>query len=256
MGPDFLILGAAKCGTTALWSYLNMHPQIQPAKKEMLFLADNSYFEDLQRFQKVVSWYFSRFKAIGKLQFEATPNYLFHPPVAERVKRLLTCNKFIVMLRNPVDRAYSHYHHNKDTGWLSCSFEETLAKEDEILKSQGQQAFENMTGHFNNERTQFEIVCIKSRGLYAEQLKRWFSHFQREQFLIIKTEEMKQDTRSTMNEVERFLGLDATTTEFEIRPSSVDYKSMLAETRDRLVKFFEPHNRELCDLLEKDFDWK
>src|SRR2546423_13513556 len=114
--PDFLIIGGQKCGTTSLYYYLIEHPNIAPAVRKQMHFFDN-------RFKKGFGWYKSNFPTIfskwyktflHKQKFvsgEATPYYLFHPLAASRVHQFLPDVKLIVLLRNPVNRAYSHYNH-------------------------------------------------------------------------------------------------------------------------------------------------
>ena len=114
--PDFLLLGAQKAGSTSLYVHLMQHPQIiGVARKELHFFDYKS---------ALGSWWYrtnfptkaemaQRSAALGKpvLTGEASPYYLFHPHAARRIARLLPDVKLIALLRNPVDRAFSHYHH-------------------------------------------------------------------------------------------------------------------------------------------------
>ena len=104
--PDFLIIGAQRAGTTWLYSVMQNHPSVLSGHKKEI-----RYFDRLYK-TKSVKWYeafFPIFKRKGKVTGEATPDYLFHPLVPERVYRLFPDIKIIALLRNPVDRAYSHY---------------------------------------------------------------------------------------------------------------------------------------------------
>ena len=116
--PDFVIIGAMKSGTTSLYDFLIKHPAIAPAaKKEVM------YFSTWYKYKLGKLWYRSNFptnlsrSAFYKkttqrlLSGEASPPYLFYPMVPGRMKGVLPDVKLIVILRNPVDRAYSHYHH-------------------------------------------------------------------------------------------------------------------------------------------------
>src|SRR6266480_7948081 len=128
--PDFLILGAQKAGTTALYAYLRQHPEITgPSWKEV------SFFD--RHYARGEAWYRGNFpnslRARGKLVGEASPSYLFHPLAPERVAGLVPEAKLIALVRNPVDRAYSHYQHEVALGREPLSFEDAVAAEYERL---------------------------------------------------------------------------------------------------------------------------
>src|SRR5581483_11863989 len=137
--PDFLVIGGQKCGTTALYNYIIEHPDIYLAVRKQMHYFDN-------RYEKGDRWYRSGFPTVAEkfyvknilrkrfITCEATPNYIFHPQAARRVARLLPHAKFILVLRDPVDRAYSHYNHEIRKGTEMLSFEEAIAKEKERLQ--------------------------------------------------------------------------------------------------------------------------
>ncbi len=103
--PDFIILGAQRAGTSSLYYYLSQHPQILPAVRKELHFFDDHY-------RRGLGWYRSQFPtrgARGTITGEATPYYLSHPHAPARIQRLLPQARLIVLLRNPVERAISHY---------------------------------------------------------------------------------------------------------------------------------------------------
>ena len=127
--PDFLISGAQRGGTTSLYNYLQAHPCFElPTTKELHFFD--------RKFHRGLAWYRAHFPTYLEKCFaqriqgrafltgEATPNYLFHPLVSRRVAEVLPRVKLIVLLRNPVDRAFSHYHHILDLGYEHLPFAE------------------------------------------------------------------------------------------------------------------------------------
>src|SRR5579885_2674785 len=127
--PDFIIIGTQRGGTTSLYAYLGQHPQIAPAVIKEVHFFDNNY-------ERGVGWYRTQFpflieksiaKNIGQQNFitgEASPYYLFHPHVPERAAKVVPGAKLIVLLRNPIDRAYSHYYHEVELGHEKLSFEQ------------------------------------------------------------------------------------------------------------------------------------
>src|SRR5690606_33886153 len=120
--PDFIIVGAQKAGTTSLFHYLSEHPQIiSPYKKEVHYF-DGGLNPEIDTFKKGEKWYRSNFPRKPKSKsiktFEASPLYLFNPLAPQRIKDLLPNVKLIILLRDPVERAISQYHHeNKKTKW-------------------------------------------------------------------------------------------------------------------------------------------
>ena len=123
--PDYLIIGAQKCGTGSLYRYLNQHPRIKSGITKEVRFFDKYY-------NRGINWYrvFFPFKdLLGRkyLTGDATPRYLDHPHAPKRVKEIIPNVKFIVLLRNPIDRAYSMYNMRVSRGRETHSFEESLA---------------------------------------------------------------------------------------------------------------------------------
>jgi hypothetical protein len=181
--PNFLIIGVAKAGTTALASYLGSHPQVFVAReKEVHFFDDN--------FHKGLDWYRSRFDevrselAVG----DATPTYIYVDKAIERMAAVLPDAKLIVVLRNPIDRAYSHY-------WWMRPLSEQLSFEDAVRA-------ELAAGDQSQER-----VYI-SGGHYLERLKRVCEYYPRSSLHVLISEELKASPGPTYEEVCRFLGVD------------------------------------------------
>ena len=128
---DFLLLGAARCGTTSLFRYLQQHPHILPSRNKEL------HFFDIQ-FESGMTWYGQQFfpstlRGERYIVGEATPYYLFHPLAPARVRTALPNVRLIVTLREPAERAVSHYAHNVYHGNETLPLAEALACEDEHL---------------------------------------------------------------------------------------------------------------------------
>jgi len=253
--PDFLIIGAARSGTTSLYEYLSQSPNvIAPTGKEIYFFDKN--------FQRGINWYkkfFPTKKEVANISKnlkkhvmtgEATPRYIHHPHTPKRVFDLVPHVKLIVLLRNPIDRAYSHYQMQFEHKAESLSFEEAIEQE-ELLKEE----MEKMEQSDNYYSVEFYKRSYLTRGIYAEQLERWFKYFPREQFLIIKSEDFYSEISSVFKKVLNFLNLPNFEPEV-FRPfKSRQYQSMKPETREKLVEFFKPHNERLYKLLGIDFGW-
>jgi hypothetical protein len=243
--PDFLILGAQKAGTTALYAYLRWHPEITgPSFKEV------SFFD--RHYAKGERWYRAHMPVRRRsLVGEASPSYLFHPLAPERVARMLPDARLIALLRNPVDRAFSHYQHEVALGREPLSFEAAVDREDERMQGELDRMLRDPS-YFSLAWWNYTYVA---RGRYAEQLERWFASFPREQLLVLFTEELSADTARTYRRVLGFLGVGARDLESYPRIFDRDYPGMHSVTRARLGKEFEGPNRRLASLLGRDLPW-
>ena len=243
--PDFLILGAQKAGTTALYAYLRWHPEITgPSFKEV------SFFD--RHYAKGERWYRAHMPVRRRsLVGEASPSYLFHPLAPERVAGTLPGARLIALVRNPVDRAFSHYQHEVALGREPLSFEDAVDREDERMQGELERMLRDPS-YFSLAWWNYTYIA---RGRYAEQLERWFAAFPREQLLVLFTEELSADTAATYRRVLDFLGVTARDLETYPRIFDRDYADMNPGTRARLHKEFEKPNRRLASLLGRDLPW-
>jgi hypothetical protein len=183
--PEFVIIGGQRCGTTSLYRYLADHPSVLPATgKELQFLSLNHH--------RGVRWYRAHFpvRPAGVQSFEASPYYLFDPAVPARAAAVLPQARFVALLRDPVERAYSHYLHSRSRGEEQLSFTDALDAEPERLAGGGHHA-----------RRAFSYVA---RGRYAEQLERWYAQVPRERILVLRTERLN----ASYDRILDFLGLE------------------------------------------------
>jgi Sulfotransferase domain len=243
--PDFLILGAQKAGTTALYAYLRWHPDITgPSFKEVSFF-DRHYAQGER-------WYRAHLPLRRRaLVGEASPSYLFHPQAPERVARMLPEARLIALLRNPAERAFSHYQHEVALGREPLSFEEAIDREGERMRGELERMLRDPS-YFSHAWWNYTYVA---RGCYAEQLERWFAAFPREQLLVLLTDELAADTAATYRRVLDFLGAEAQDLDSYPRIFDRDYADMEPATRARLEKLFAEPNRRLAALLGRDLPW-
>ena len=197
--PGFLVIGAQKAGTTALYAYLRQHPAITgPSWKEV------SFFD--RHYARGEAWYRGNFpnslRARGDLVGEASPSYLFHPLAPERVAGLVPEAKLIVLVRNPVDRAYSHYQHEVALGREPLSFEYAVAAEYERLRGEEGRLVADPS-YFSHAWWNY---TYRARGLYADQLERWLAVFPREQLLVVPSDDLSADPGAAYASVLAFLG--------------------------------------------------
>lgn len=182
--PEFLVIGGQRCGTTSLYRYLAAHPSVRPATgKELQFFSLHH--------GRGERWYRAHFpvRPPSMHSFEASPYYLFDPAVPARAAAMLPSSRFIALIRDPAERAYSHYLHSVAYGVEKLPFAEALDAEPARLASGDHAA-----------RRQFSYLA---RGRYAEQLTRWFDAAGRDRVLVVRTEELT----SRYADILAFLGL-------------------------------------------------
>jgi hypothetical protein len=243
--PDFLIIGTQRGGTTSLYNYLVKHPRIRGALRKEVHFFDLNY-------SKGLTWYLAHFpvRTHGStfLTGESSPYYLFHPDVPKRVAETLPNARFIVLLRNPIDRAYSQYHHEVRLGYETMSFEKALARERALMDKQ---SWWSPTSDRMFEHNHYSYL---SRGIYIDQLKRWMQIIPRERFLILKSEELYSNPARVFIQVLDFLGIPrAGPTSFPIYNEG-KYLDLDETTRSCLYSFFLPYNEQLSSFLGVDFD--
>ncbi len=244
--PDFLIIGTQKGGTTSLFRYLSDHPQVAPGRKKEIRFFD-------KRFHRGVDWYRAHYpprwrrhlyratRARRLVTGEATPTYLYWPAAPVRVRAVVPNVRLVALLRDPVARAYSHYHHGVRAGREPRTFGVAVEEEIEGIER-------------GDPPAKFAYVA---RGLYARQLERWWSVFPREQLQILASEDLYKDPDRVVADVCGFLG---------IRPPGPagrrrraynrhPYERADAATWDRLTEFFRDENRTLFERLGREFAW-
>lgn len=210
-----------------------------------------SYFD--RHYGRGVRWYRGHFplRPGGRRVGEASPGYLFHPLAPERVRSTVPDARLIVLLRDPVDRALSHYHHEVALGREPLSFEQALDAEPERTRGEEERTARE-PGYFSHAWWDHTYIA---RGRYAEQLERWLAVFPRDRLLVLASEELAADTGGTYGRVLEFLGVPARGLETYPRVYEQEYAAMAEATRARLAREFEEPNRRLYDLLDRDFGW-
>lgn len=259
--PDFLIIGTQRGGTTSLFHYLQGHPSIKPAVNKDLHFFDRKYNKGLPWYQghfptRAERYYIQHFRGRSFLTGEASPSYMFHPHTPERIAQAIPSVKLIVMLRNPVSRAYSQYHHAVELGHETLSFEEAIETEKERVATEEQKILENEYYYSDT----YKHRSYLTKGIYVDQLQKWMGFFPREQFLILKSEDFYADPSATFKQVLTFLNVPETELQLEKKEyknynNNVYSSKMDSAMRTRLIEYFEPHNARLYDFLGVNFDW-
>jgi hypothetical protein len=266
--PDFLIIGAPRCGTTSLFYYLSEHPQIVPSTTKELHFFDDHYAKGMRWYRAqfpttVQKYYAAHIRKRDFLTGEATPAYLFYPHASERIAKALPDVKLIVLLRNPVDRAFSHYWLLSRVNKEALSFEEAIKREQTMIGSER----EKILAEANRASQEYRQFSYLTRGMYAEQLQHWMKYYPREQFLILKSEDMYSNPAETIQQTLAFLGLP--TLEIQANKEYRQYRlpqkagylnkerqpEMKSETRQYLLDYFKPYNARLYEFLGRDFGW-
>ena len=253
--PDFLIIGAQKAGTTALYSYLREHPAITgPPWKEV------SFFD--RHFWRGAAWYRGNFPnklylrrarsrtGVDATVGEASPSYLFHPLAPQRAAALLPDVRLIALVRNPIDRALSHYHHEVALGREPLTFEQALEQEDTRMDGELERMHDPR--YFSHAWWNFTYL---SRGRYAEQLERWLELVSRERLLILPSEDLLERPRETYRQVLEFLGAPSHELDSYPRVFVREYSDMDPKTRAGLRGYYAEPNRRLYELLGRDLGW-
>ena len=245
--PDFLILGAQKAGTTALYAYLRRHPSITgPSWKEV------SYFD--RHYRRGPAWYRGNFplRSGDRMVGEASPSYLLHPQAPERAAALVPEARLIALVRDPVERAHSHFQHEVALGRETLRFEEALEREEDRLAGELDR-MRTDAGYFSHAWWNYTYLA---RGRYAEQLERWQARFPTERLLVVSNEELGAEPGRTYARVLDFLG--ATPHELDDYPRVYDrdYPPMSPEAERRLREYFAEPNRRLYEFLGRDLGWR
>ena len=253
--PDFVIIGAQKSGTTSLYDFVVRHPEIASAT-----IKELRYFSHLHKFGEL--WYRSNFpinlsrynyffQTSKRFTGEASPHYLFWQIVPNRMKEILPDVKLIVILRNPVDRAYSHYHMALRIYNESLSFEKAIELEEERC-ARIKQLLSN--DPYIIPKYYFTHTYL-ANGVYVDQLENWFRYYDRERFLILTTEDFRENPQQTLDQIFNFLGVHQFQIKYLRNLNIGNYKEMSKNTRKFLIEYFRPHNQRLSKLLRRNFNW-
>jgi hypothetical protein len=177
--PNLVVIGGLKCGTTSLHHYLNLHPEIEMSRPKEL-----NYFVQQLNWPLGTEWYASHFRAEAPVRGESSPHYTNLPRfdgVAERISSVLPEATLIYMVRDPIDRALSHYLHNVSAGYESRPLAEALGDPDS---------------------------AYVHRSMYAMQLDPYLARFPADRVEVVSQEELKSNREVTMRRVFGWLGVD------------------------------------------------
>ncbi len=252
--PDFMIAGVQKGGTTFLYSILKYHPQVtEPGFKEAHF------FDNRKQFDKGISFYRSMFQPSfmskrGNTTFDATPDYIYYRDVPDRIKIFYPNMKFIFILRDPVERAFSAWkmHHfsffdNSKYRQLYDNRSFTAAIKDE----------------FDGKLDWTGPYSYLTRGIYATQLMRFANLFGWHNILILESKSLRDDLTNVLNRITSFLDIDAMHSishltkkpGFWVNETSKKKIHLEENLRNRMEDYYRPYDLELKKLLGYETYW-
>jgi hypothetical protein len=258
--PAFLIVGVGKAGTTSLFEYLTSHPQIaEPLRKEIEYFSTH--------WHRPQAWYFAHFPRLdrvspGVITGEASPGYVYDPEIPERIASVLPQAKIIVLLRNPILRAISHYYHdvNKKVVKRPRSLLESLAVEGMELQPEltkrliGEvQDRRPIDAPLDGGRLPFYYVRL---GLYANFLPNWLRCFGRDRVLILKSEDMFVNPSEAYAQTLKFLGLDFFHLGSMEPHNAGNYSKVDPIVLRYLSEIYADPNRRLYELLGVNLGWE
>ena len=251
--PDFLVIGVGRGGTTSLYHYMSQHPCITKSAYDEIGFFDDNFHLGLNWYRSMFPTKFHKEKIIKKygkfLTYDVTPSYIRHPWIIKRILENLPNPKIIIILRNPVDRTYSHYQMSKRNGNEKRTFEDVI-ESDKINIQKNEHTPKNM----NYFQTVVENSYL-ARSFYEEQLQIWFKHFPKNKFLIISTEELAFSTDKSLEKIFTFLGVSNHKIFDLTKQNKADYPQMNSDTRKMLLDYFRPFNEKLYLLLGYRLDW-
>jgi hypothetical protein len=259
-----MIIGTPKAGTTSLFQYLAQHPKIKPPKeKELLYFSTNQY--------KGLKWYLKNFPIKDEadcFSFEATPSYMYYRKSLKRIKHLFPDIKLIIILRDPIQRAFSQWNFNREGS--SFLLGRPLALEKRTFKTAIQ---EELAG----KKISHPLHKYVYRSEYSRHLANVYQIFDKDQVLVVDFEELKKQPQVVLAETTFFLGLENVYSQFnkseqrlegllqtQDKENKKELKAYNAnpnkekldeETAEILKVYFEPFDEEIIQLTGRSFSW-
>ena len=258
MLPSFLIVGAQRCGTTSMFKALVQHPNVlRPPLRKGIHYFDTDY-------RRGLSWYRAHFplrssakrvqQATGApaVTGESSPYYMFHPLCGRRIAADLPGVKLLVLLRDPVERAYSAHAHERARGFETEPFERALELEDERLAGQEDRLRADPAGYSHAHQHNAYLA----RGHYIDQLEALERLFGRDRLHVVDSQDFFAEPEQEFEQVRTFLELPGDATiEFE-RHNARPRPPMPAALLDRLDAHFLPYDERLADWLGQVPSWR
>ena len=237
MRVDFVIGGAQKGGTSALDSFLRQHPEIcmPTTRKELHFFDREEENRDYKKYHRNFKPKKNQHRVIG----EASPIYMYWETAPYRIWKYNPQMKWILALRNPVERAFSAWNMESKRDHEKLPFAEAIEKEAERCRMA--------------LPVQHRVYSYIDRGFYAHQVRRLFNIFGKESCLVLLSEELRNEHQKTLRRVFEFLGVDSSFVPPEASVFEQEYSSKIDnQLRERLIDTFQFDIKELEKLLGRD----
>lgn len=256
--PDFLLIGVQKGGTTSLYHYLAQHPDVLGVGAKELFYFDRRYARGERWYR---CWFPTRAamrrardRAEGRtvLTGEASTSYLDHPAVPTRAASLVPQARIVAVLRDPAERALSHYFHNRRKGREPLDVLDAFRAEPERLAGEAEKAIAD-PAYESEALMHFNYL---SRGHYAEHLDRWAESYPEARTLVLRSDDLFERPAETFAKTLQFLGLAPWAPEsFPVRNPGTNRREVPDDVRQFLADYYAPHNARLAARLGAAFDW-
>jgi hypothetical protein len=248
--PGFLIVGAQRCGTTSMYRALSEHPVVRKA-----VLHKGVHYFDMN-YERGLSWYRAHFPLVrtGRLAFESSPYYMFHPLAAARIAADLPEVKLIVLVRDPVERAYSAYAHERARGFETEPFERAIELEAQRLAGEAERIAAE-PGYLSHSH---QHHAYRARGQYAEQLSRLERLFGRDQIHVVDSGDFFATPEPVYDRALDFLGLARTARGYPaFERHNARARTPIPETlRAKLDEHFTPFDERLARWLGRVPSWR
>ena len=260
MLPNTYIIGFAKCGTTSLYTYLIEHPQIHAS-----FTKEIHYFDYNERFKRGKNWYrsnfplliqkiiYEQFKKKKFVSIDATPRYINHPHAMRRIKKITPNAKFIVIVRNPIERAYSHYNMTYMMQQIpeELTFSESIKNEESRVDGE----YEKMERDESYYSTQYFGYAYAQRGLYVKWLKVWLDEFSNN-VLVLDNDSLIKNLQLTIDKITDFLEIERYKLSDTGKRNVGNYIEDIDDsTLEKLSQYYAKPNAQLYSLLGQNFGW-
>jgi Sulfotransferase domain len=258
MMPGFLIVGAQRGGTTAMYRTLSQHPGVLKA-----VLHKGVHYFDMN-YDRKFSWYRAHFpltatarraqreSGIAPMTFESSPYYMFHPLAAGRIAQDLPGIKLLVLVRDPTERAYSAHAHELARGYETEPFERALELEATRLEGEAERIIAD-PGYLSHSH---QHHAYRTRGQYVEQLQRLAALFGRERIHLVDSGDWFSEPEPVYDAVLEFLGLPRRGYPIFERHNARPRSAMSDGLRADLSKHFLPYDERLTEWLGKDPSWR
>lgn len=246
--PNFIIIGVEKSGTRGLFDTLSQHSGLCPSFKKEIHYFDDDMLYSRNEFANYYHYFPLPWDVKGRLVFEATPNYIFHPQAAKRIYQFDPNIKLISIVRNPTERALSAWvmHHflmspSKHPNFFdSRPFKQAISEEIELIK--------------NGKEDKRNIV---KKGLYFQQFTKYYEYFDKKNLLIIGNEDLLTNYEQTLLRIFQFLGV--TEEYLPLKKGNVspkqDFKLEHKNELALLDEYYYPENQKFYNLVGQKFNW-